>query len=344
MGDYGSLGDNQIPAGVIEGAWETPATMNDTWGFKTDDHNWKSVDALLQLLVDLAGKGVNYLLNVGPTAEGLIPEPSVARLREIGQWMRVNGEAVYGTTANPFGYSFDWGAITAKGQKLYLLFTRWPGDRFTLHGLRNRVRNAYLLADPVTTLDVAQARDAAGEHDVLTLGLPARAPDTRVAVAVLELDGAPKVDPMPRQQPDGTVMLIPSMAELQGPATGGGFQLAPNGLTQGWYDESCSMTWKMKIGTPGRFDVRVVTGTLRGLRSWMGGHEVSVHVAGSTLEGEITPDERIESPHAQYFPEFATRLGTVDIAEPGTYVLRLEAREINPEATGGLSLARVVLA
>ena len=73
VGDYGSLGDNQIPPGRADGAWETPATMNDTWAFKTEDHNWKSTKTLLHLLADLAGKGINYLLNVGPTAEGEIP-------------------------------------------------------------------------------------------------------------------------------------------------------------------------------------------------------------------------------------------------------------------------------
>jgi len=106
LGDYGSLGDNQIPGGRVTGDWETPATMNDTWGFKTKDHNWKSVKTLLYLLVDLASKGVNYLLNVGPTKEGIIPKSSVDRLTAIGTWMKVNSEAIYGTGANPYPCEF----------------------------------------------------------------------------------------------------------------------------------------------------------------------------------------------------------------------------------------------
>lgn len=183
FGDYGSLGDNQIPEDAVEGDWETPATINDTWGFKSDDHNWKSVDKLLYLLVDLASKGVNYLLNVGPTAEGEIPQPSIERLEAIGEWMDVNSEAIYGTGRSPFSPETEWGRATVKGNKLYLFFFDWPED-FRLSGLRNEVQRAYLLADPDT--EIAFARDDQGE---LSLALPGEAPDAHVSVVALELDG-----------------------------------------------------------------------------------------------------------------------------------------------------------
>ena len=73
--------------------WETCMTMNDTWGYKSYDDHWKPVETLIRNLVDIASKGGNYLLNVGPTAEGLIPGPSVERLQTVGAWMKVNGEA-----------------------------------------------------------------------------------------------------------------------------------------------------------------------------------------------------------------------------------------------------------
>ena len=76
--------------------------MNDTWGFKKDDHNWKSPAVLIRQLCQIASRGGNYLLNVGPTAEGLIPQPSVERMAQIGQWLRVNSEAVNGTNPSPF--------------------------------------------------------------------------------------------------------------------------------------------------------------------------------------------------------------------------------------------------
>jgi len=116
-GGYGgdlSTPEQHIPATGIPGRdWETCMTMNGTWGFKSYDHNWKPTETLIRNLVDIASKGGNYLLNVGPTSLGEIPQPSVERLREIGKWMKVNGASIYGTTASPF-YRLAWGRCTKK--------------------------------------------------------------------------------------------------------------------------------------------------------------------------------------------------------------------------------------
>lgn len=101
LGDYAESRDNVIPNETLALDWEVPATINDTWGFKSDDHNWKSPADLVRKLIDVASKDGNYLLNVGPTAEGLIPEPSIERMRAVGRWLRVNGQAIYGTRAGP---------------------------------------------------------------------------------------------------------------------------------------------------------------------------------------------------------------------------------------------------
>ena len=106
MGDHRSTGDNESPLKVLDYDWEVPVTMNDTWGFKKNDHSWKSPQTLMRQLFDVVSKNGNYLLDVGPTADGVIPQPSLERLQEVGAWLRVNGDAVYGAKPSPFHTDF----------------------------------------------------------------------------------------------------------------------------------------------------------------------------------------------------------------------------------------------
>ncbi len=108
--------------------WETCMTMNDTWGYKSWDNNWKPADALIRNLIDIASKGGNYLLNVGPTSEGVMPQPSLDRLKAIGEWMKVNGDAIYGTHATPFRKNTFDGRVTLKGNEMFLHVFSWPKE------------------------------------------------------------------------------------------------------------------------------------------------------------------------------------------------------------------------
>ncbi|HEY0947155.1 MAG TPA: alpha-L-fucosidase, partial [Opitutaceae bacterium] len=127
-GDYVSTGDNVIPDEKLPKDWETPATLNHTWGFKSYDHDWKSPSQVLFNLVDIVSKGGNYLLNVGPTAEGVIPPESRNVLRVVGEWLQTNGEAVYGAQASPFGEEYGVFSDTLKGREgkpLFLINLNW---------------------------------------------------------------------------------------------------------------------------------------------------------------------------------------------------------------------------
>ena len=186
-GDYGTP-EQQIPPTGLPGVdWETCMTMNDTWGYKSHDHNWKSAETLIRQLIDTASKGGNYLLNVGPTAEGEIPPASVERLAAMGRWMKANGEAIYGTQASPLR-STPWGRCTSKvldddRTSLYLHVFNWPADRkLVLPGVKNKPEIATLLADG-TELEVA------GNDKGITITLPATMPDKVATVVLLNVEG-----------------------------------------------------------------------------------------------------------------------------------------------------------
>jgi len=188
VGDYGTP-EQEIPATGFgsDVAWESCMTMNNHWGYNKNDQNWKSAKTLIQNLVNCASKGGNYLLNVGPTSEGLIPGPSIERLAAMGAWMKVNSESIYGTTASPFAI-LAWGRCTQKPGKLYLHVFDWPKDATLRVPLANKVVGAYLLANRTQPLTVT-AKDGAG----VSVAVPAEAPDANAAVVVLEIGGAPQV-------------------------------------------------------------------------------------------------------------------------------------------------------
>lgn len=125
-GDY-STAEHHIPATGIDGDWEACQTLNGTWGYSADNQKWKTPEALIHELIDVVSRGGNFLLNIGPKPDGSIPEESVRLFKTIGRWMKTNGEAIYGTRANPFDKEFAWGRVTRKGDdRLYLLFYAAP--------------------------------------------------------------------------------------------------------------------------------------------------------------------------------------------------------------------------
>lgn len=219
----GYQGDSETPEGMIPATgypggrdWETCMTINGTWGYKSTDNNYKSTETLIRNLCDIASKGGNYLLNVGPTAEGLIPQPQIDRLLEIGKWLKVNGEAIYATGPNPFPRSapaapaqeagtrrgrggrgrgasipWDWRATTKLNSdgsgKIYIHIFEWPADgNFSITSTyKAQITKTYLLTDPNKELEGSVKTE--GGQTTFSIKLPGVAPDPIASVVCLEI-------------------------------------------------------------------------------------------------------------------------------------------------------------
>ena len=201
-GDYMTTGDNVIPADAQSTPWEVPATINHTWGYRKDDPDWKSPGDITFKLVDIVSKGGNYLLNVGPMADGVIPQASQDTLRAVGSWLKKNGEAVYGAGKTPFGEELgepsargtkdlrgqplmllrrEW-RVTTKPGKLFFTFFDEPRVAFELPAMKNKVMRAYRLADGV-------AVELKSEGGKTTLNIPRPIWDPTATVVVVEIEG-----------------------------------------------------------------------------------------------------------------------------------------------------------
>jgi len=161
-------------------AWESCMTMNDHWGYAAGDHNWKSTTQLIHNLANCASGGGNYLLNVGPKPDGTIPAESVKRLKEIGAWMKVNGESIYGCGRAPFGGGAA-GVTTAKGNTVYLHVFYWPGAEICISGVEPRIKSARVLATG------QRAKVSQRGASLCISGLPRKAPERHDSVIELKL-------------------------------------------------------------------------------------------------------------------------------------------------------------
>jgi len=162
--------EQQVQSAPAGHAWETCMTMNGSWGYHKGDDDWKTPKQILRYLITCAQLGGNYLLNIGPKADGSVPEESVRILNVIGKWMDKYGETIYGTD---------------KGNTLYIHVSSWPGEELTIGGLQTKVESARLLpsGEPVAFKQ--------NEFGVHFTGLPAKAPDELASVLKLEHASVP---------------------------------------------------------------------------------------------------------------------------------------------------------
>jgi alpha-L-fucosidase len=161
-------------------------TLNGAWGYTATDRSWKSPQTIVQMLTRVASKGGNLLLNFGPTAEGEIPAESVEIMKQVGAWLRTNGESIHGTRSVP-PMNAPWGVTTRKGGTLYLHVFKWPKNGKLEMTLGNKVTSARLLATKVPL----SSKSMDGK---LVIEVPVNAPDSFDSVIELQIEGEPITD------------------------------------------------------------------------------------------------------------------------------------------------------
>jgi alpha-L-fucosidase len=326
VGDYGTPEQEIPPTGFGPGIdWESCMTMNDTWGFKKDDENWKSSAVLIRMLIDSASKGGNFLLNVGPTAGGLIPAPSVQRLADVGKWMNVNSEAIYGTSAGPFK-KLAFGKCTQKPGKLYLHVYQWPAEGKLVLPMSGQVTKAYLLADRTQSLKVTAVSQGT------QIGVPATAPDPVASVVVVEITGSPNVIDTPlRQAADGAIALMAEDAEIKG-SNARLEERAGKPNIGYWSSASDSVQWAVQVDRPGVFTVELVYAC----DPASSGNEYAVTHGDQKLVGKVAATKGWED-------FVATKAGSIRIDKAGMALITVKPAGAKIAGAGLMNLRSVLL-
>jgi alpha-L-fucosidase len=294
--------EQHIPAQGFPGKdWETCMTLNGTWGYKKNDLNFKSTETLLRNLIDIASKGGNYLLNVGPDAQGLIPQAEADRLLEIGKWLNVNGEAIYATSPSPFQRQLSWGRATQKPGKLFLHVFDWPKDGNLPVPMGNKIDKAYLLAQPQAQLKVKK-----NGSDGMIISLPATAPDPLASVVVLEFSGPVAALPQPLVQEAGGKLVLAAGDSI---VVGKTLRVENPGNLGYWTDVNDCATWTVRINKPGLFKVVLEYATVSDATLTLGVGEQKLEIQPAKTGG---------------WKNYQTiEAGTIKIAKAGDYTVRL---------------------
>jgi alpha-L-fucosidase len=271
--------------------------------------------------VDIASKGGNFLLNVGPTAQGLIPQPSVERLAAMGKWMAKNSESIYGTTASP-SESVPWGRCTTKPGRLYLHVFDWPQNgELQVPVLGRKVKRAYLLAQKERG-DLLLGMDDAGN---LVITVPRNVPDRINTVITVEIEGQGSVVPQPAEQAkDGSVTLRAADAIVHGHTAR--YESGGDKDNIGyWTDPADYVTWAFKVTKPASFDVKITYACDNGV----GGSEYKVAIAEQELDGTV-------SDTGNWVAFVTHKLGTVKIGKTGTCTLSVRPKTMPHSAVMNL--------
>jgi len=341
MGDFGSLGDNQSPAGKSRIPLESAQTLNHTWGYKKDDHDWNDTRHVIDGLLSCNEKNVNYLLNIGPRPDGRFPEASLDILKELADWRTRYDVNIRDTGPNPFPEAFPWGYCTTLGNTLQF-FVKDRRKGITISGLRSKVKNCNLPFEQ--------------DGMSLRIGLPAERNDDLPVAVKVRTAGKPDIDRTLTMQ-DGALILSPASGEIvhgNAAATASGkmklgaaaevltekseCSLDDGGALTQWHHPGDGIGWNIRIPEAGIYEFQVVTENRCHSAAWTGGRRVRLEFAGQLLECELREDETLHSP---CYARAVSKIGTLTLSGPAGGILRLSNLTTNNTEAANMNLTSV---
>ena len=324
--DFKTLGDNQLGTRKEEFPWQSPATVAHSWGFHATDDEWKSTTRLLKSLINNVSLNGNFMLNIGPRANGDVPYEISQRLREMGKWLNVNGEAIYGAEAFDLRTDqHDWGKISCKetdhNYKLFMHVFNWPLNKtLAITGIVDIPEKIYLLADK-------HKQPLEFEHTgaVTRIELPDKQPDRYISVLVAEYREKPEIEKgLVAQTTEGGYSLqpqncLPAINKLQLNKS----QIRESVPAHLDVSSVTKLNWKIYVSEPGEkiFDVSY------SYQGNAGRAKLSIECAGQMIKHTVVPTGKtVGEPNTDWvidsFESF--RLGKVNFPTPGMYEIALE--------------------
>jgi alpha-L-fucosidase len=325
--DYRTLGDNQMGSKKLDYPWQSPATVSHSWGYHATDTQWKSTSTLLRSLIGNVSLNGNFMLNIGPRGNGDVPFEISQRMLEMGEWLDVNGESIYGAEAFDLDKNqHDWGKITYKPKKdgkhlLYLHVYNWPyNHKLPVTGITSKPVKSYVLRDK------QQAPLDFVHNKVFTeINLPYEQPDPYVSVIVLEYDLKPEIeDDLVAKTVDAGHALTPSNLYTED-----GDRVAKEVDRRGTLpahfviDEEYQSKWKIYVDKPGKMNIDV-SYSFQGEKPK---GTISVSSVNSTLKHNVQPTGlTVGEPNRDYHLDnfVSNSLGSIDFPEKGIYEITLE--------------------
>lgn len=253
LGDYRNTADRPAEFFPVTGNWEAIPTTNESYGYHQYDSSHKPVSHFIQLIANAASRGGNLLMNIGPKGDGSFDAKDQEILKGIGQWMKINGSSIYGSSASTLPMQ-NWGVITQKGNKIYLHVFNWPANKtLQLGGFKGKISKAWLLSDPAKKqLPVQQ------KQNLLHVSVPAQAPDKVDAVIVLETTGNVSADSTRYLAPN---VVVSRLLAFDAKQEGSGFRFgdgkADKYFVEGWKNSNQALSWSFNTSEKAEYKVMV---------------------------------------------------------------------------------------